>query len=285
MSAHILDGQKCAFDLKQKLISHIKSLSFKPGLAVIQVGDNPASKIYVTSKIHQCGDVGIQSFSYFFKTETAPEEVIQTIRQLNADPQVHGILVQLPLPEHFDPKKIINTIDPLKDVDGLHPFNLGALMTGRPTIVPCTPRGCLSLIKTYHQNLSGLKAVVLGRSILVGKPMALTLLNEDCTVIMAHSKTQDLPQLCAQADILIAAAGSPRLVKRSWVQPGAIVLDVGINRLPYEASTLVGDVDFEEVKEIAGALTPVPGGVGPMTVVSLLQNTVDLMRHQLGLKD
>ena len=285
MSAHILQGQVCAQRLKQQLIERLhrvqKETNIIPGLAVIQVGDNPASEVYVASKIRQCAEVGIRSFRYNFTAEASPTEVIEKLQHLNQDSQVHGILVQLPLPAHFDTDQIINTIDPLKDVDGLHHVNLGALIAGVPHTVPCTPRGCLSLIKEYRQDLTGLNATVLGRSILVGKPMALILLRENCTVTIAHSKTQNLTDICRQADILVVAVGLPQLVKKSWIKPGAIVLDVGINRQTDQS--LVGDVDFDNVKSVAGALTPVPGGIGPMTVVSLLQNTVDLMMRQVGL--
>lgn len=289
MSAVILDGRASAARIKHKLAHHIVSLQKKhkivPGLAVIRAGDHQASQVYVASKMQQCQEVGIQSFQATFKEKTSHEEILEQIHRFNANPQVHGILVQMPLPRHLDSEKIIHAIDPLKDVDGLHPENLGALMAGVPRIVPCTPQGCLSLLRQYRKNLKGLLTVIIGRSILVGKPLALLLLQENCTIVIAHSKTHRLPELCRQADILVAAAGHPCLVKGSWVKPGAIVLDVGINRMANKDGTsdLLGDVDFEEVKEIAGAITPVPGGVGPMTVAALLQNTVKLMTHQLGL--
>ena len=281
MSAYILDGKACADRLKQELVERLYQIQKKhnmiPGLAVIQVGDNPASQVYVASKIRQCGEVGIRSFLYTFEKTISEDKVIEKIHQLNQDPQVHGILIQLPLPSHLNSDRIINTLNPSKDVDGLHRLNLGSLVNDIPTTIPCTPRGCLTLMKQYRQNLEGLKATVLGRSMLVGKPMALMLLNENCTVTMAHSKTENLPDVCRQADILVVAVGSPQLVKKSWVKPGAIVLDVGINRL--DNDLLVGDVDFDQVMNVAGALTPVPGGIGPMTVVSLLQNTIDLMER------
>ncbi|MGI4851451.1 MAG: bifunctional methylenetetrahydrofolate dehydrogenase/methenyltetrahydrofolate cyclohydrolase FolD [Janthinobacterium lividum] len=287
MSAYLLDGRACADRLKQDLVKRLgqiqKNTNMIPGLAVIQVGDNPASQVYVASKIRQCHEVGIRSFLYTFKADVSQDHVLDKIYQLNQDPQIHGILIQLPLPPHLESTEIINALDPLKDVDGLHRLNLGALVTGAHGTIPCTPRGCLTLIKQYRQDLTGLTAVVLGRSLLVGKPMALILLGENCTVVMAHSKTQNLPDICGQADILVVAVGLPQLVKKSWVKPGAIVLDVGINRLT--DNILVGDVDFDNVKDIAGAITPVPGGIGPMTVVSLLQNTVDLICHQIGYCD
>jgi methylenetetrahydrofolate dehydrogenase (NADP+)/methenyltetrahydrofolate cyclohydrolase len=289
MGTVILDGRESAARIKKKLANYIISLQKEykiiPGLAVIRVGNHQASQVYVASKLRQCQEVGIQSFQATFDEKTSQEEILEQIHRFNADSRVHGILVQMPLPLHLNSEKIINAIDPLKDVDGLHPQNLGSLMTGVPRIIPCTPRGCLSLMTQYQKNLKGLYAVILGRSILVGKPLALLLLKENCTVVIAHSKTRNLPEICRQADILVAAVGSPRLVKKEWVKPGAIVLDVGINHLVNKdgSSDLCGDVDFEEVKEIASAITPVPGGIGPMTVAALLQNTVELMVHQLNL--
>ena len=283
MSAYILDGKACAYRLKQDLIQRLREIQQEidviPGLAVIQVGDNPASCVYVASKIRQCHEVGIRSFLHKFETETSEDQIIDKIHQLNEDPQVHGVLVQLPLPPHLNSNSIIDSLDPIKDADGLHRLNLGALVTGIPRTISCTPRGCLTLMKQFRQDLSGLHAIVIGRSMLVGKPMALMLLEENCTVVMAHSKTQQLSDLCRQADIVVVAVGSPQLVKKSWIKPGAIVLDVGINQLAN--NVLVGDVDFDHVKTIAGAITPVPGGIGPMTVASLLQNTIDLMICQI----
>ena len=289
MSAIILDGRTIAAQLKHKLAHRIVSLQRKhkivPGLAVIQAGDHQASQVYVASKMRQCQEIGIRSFQAIFQEKTPHDEILKQIDRFNADPQVHGILVQMPLPLHLNFERIINAINPSKDVDGLHPKNLGALMTGNPFIVPCTPQGCLTLLQQYQKNLNGLHVVIIGRSILVGKPLALLLLQENCTIVIAHSKTRHLPELCRQADILVAAAGRPRLVKGSWIKPGAVVLDIGINRVVNKDGTfdLMGDVDFQEVKEIAGAITPVPGGVGPMTVAMLLQNTVKLMTYQAGL--
>jgi methylenetetrahydrofolate dehydrogenase (NADP+)/methenyltetrahydrofolate cyclohydrolase len=287
MGAVILNGRERAAQIKCILTKDIASLKKKykivPGLAVILVGDHPASKVYVSSKLRQCQEVGIRSFLATFEKHTPEEIILKKIYQFNMDSNVHGILVQLPLPSSLRAEKILQAINPLKDVDGLHPQNLGALMMGNPHIVPCTPRGCLDLIMQYQKTLKGLYAVIVGRSILVGKSLALLLLREDCTVVIAHSKTHDLPEVCRKADILVAAAGYPCLVKKDWIKPGAIVIDVGINQVSKrENSTeLVGDVDFIAVKEVAGAISPVPGGVGPMTVASLLQNTVDLMIQQL----
>ena len=287
MSAVILNGREAAARIKRKLAHHILSLQKShnviPGLAMIRVGEQQASQVYVASKVRQCHEVGLRSFQAVFDTHAPQEKILEQIHRFNANSQIHGILVQLPLPASLDTSNIIKAIDPLKDVDGLHPENLGALMAGTPSVIPCTPRGCLKLIKQYKKNLKGLQTVIIGRSLLVGKPLALLLLAEDCTVTLAHSKTYDLPMICRQADILVAAVGSPKLVKKEWVKPGAIVLDVGINHVVSQEGIphLWGDVDFEEVQEVAGALTPVPGGVGPMTVAMLLQNTVELTVRQI----
>jgi methylenetetrahydrofolate dehydrogenase (NADP+)/methenyltetrahydrofolate cyclohydrolase len=280
MSAFILDGKEIAQKIKRKLSNHIESLKksgIVPSLAVVRIGENPASKIYVTSKCRQGEEIGIQAFEHHLPESITREAVLDLLYRLNADPKIHGILVQFPLPPHLNMHEIVSTIDPMKDVDGLHPLNIGELASGHRSIVPCTPKGCMILLKEYQKNLKGLKAVVIGRSMLVGRPLSFLLLQEDCTVTVVHSKSSNIEQECMQADILIAAVGVPKLVTKKWVKPGAIVIDVGINYLihPDGTSDLVGDVDFHTVKEIAQAITPVPGGVGPMTVACLLQNTVE----------
>lgn len=244
----------------------------RPGLSVILVGDDAASDVYVRNKIAACQKTGIQSFEHRLPRTTQQSEIERLIARLNADPAVHGILLQLPLPEHLDSTALINLIAPHKDVDGLHPLNLGRLMSGEPGAIPCTPQGALLLIKEAEQNLSGLHALIIGRSILFGKPMAQLLLRENCTVTQAHSKTRDLPTLCRQADILIAATGQAEMVKGDWIKPDSIVIDVGITRM--KDGTLKGDVDFAAAQSITRAITPVPGGVGPMTIACLLKNTI-----------
>lgn len=253
-----------------------------PGLAIIRVGDHKASQVYVASKRRQCEDVGILSFEHHLPAGVKPEVVLDLVHRLNCDPTIHGIIIQLPLPSHLETSQIILAIDPSKDVDGLHPLNLGKLAMGFPSFVPCTPLGCLELIKTQFKSLKGLHAVIVGRSNLVGKPLMLLLLQHDCTVTIVHSKSRKPETITSQADILVVAVGKPRLVKRSWVKPGAVVIDVGINHLMDEEgnSYLVGDVDFEDVKDIVHAITPVPGGVGPMTVSSLLLNTLKAAEQQ-----
>jgi len=282
MTATTIDGRKEAAKIKRKLKNRINTLKEKhhivPGLSVVRVGDNPASQIYVSSKCRQCEEVGILSKEYYLPEETNREDLIELIHRLNADNKVHGILLQLPLPEHLDADEIISIIDPKKDVDGLHPLNAGLLMTTGGGTPPCTPKGCMHLIKTIHKKLDGLHAVIVGRSQLVGKPMALMMLQENCTVTMAHSRTKNIKDICRQADILIVAVGYPKLVKKEWIKFGATIIDVGINRLVNADGTsdICGDVDYEDVLETAGAMTPVPGGVGVMTVSSLLVNTIDL---------
>lgn len=290
MSAHILNGKELAARIKTKIKKQISLLQNKgivPMLAVVRVGDNPASKIYVTSKCRQSEEVGIQANEYHLNADVSRAEVLDLIYRLNADQSIHGILIQLPLPPHIDHFEMISAVDPNKDVDGLHPLNQGLLATGQPGIVPCTPKGCLSLLKEYKKSLSGLNAVVVGRSILVGRPIGLLLLNENCTVTYTHSKTANIESITREADILIAAVGIPRLLTKSWIKPGAIVIDVGINYLIHAdgSSDLVGDVDYHVVKEIAEAITPVPGGVGPMTVASLLQNTVELTERAANFRN
>lgn len=271
----ILDGKAVATRLRDALTQDVTGMAksgTRLGLSVIMVGDNPASDIYVRNKIAACAQTGIQSFEHRLPATASQTEIETLIATLNADPAVHGILLQLPIPAHIDANALITVIAPHKDVDGLHPLNLGRLMTGTPAMVPCTPRGALLLIQEAEKNLSGLHAVIIGRSVLFGKPMAQLLLGENCTVTQAHSKSRDLPALCRQADILIAATGQAEMVKGDWIKPGAIVIDVGITRM--NDGTLKGDVDFAAAKPVARAITPVPGGVGPMTIACLLENTV-----------
>lgn len=274
MSATILDGNALAEKLRAELAADIAQLSYKPGLAAILVGDDPASHVYVSRKIKACDSVGIASFEHRLPEDCQPSDIANLIATLNAAPDVHGILLQLPLPAHLDADPLIQMIAPEKDVDGLTLSNIGKLVANLPGgLVPCTPQGSMRLIRqALGDNLSGKLAVVIGRSLLFGKPMAQLLLQADCTVIQAHSRTQDLPGLCRQADIVVAAVGRAGMVKGDWIKPGACVIDVGINRMP--DGKLQGDVAFDEAVNIAGAITPVPKGVGPMTVACLLANTL-----------
>ncbi|MEM8985508.1 MAG: bifunctional methylenetetrahydrofolate dehydrogenase/methenyltetrahydrofolate cyclohydrolase FolD [Pseudomonadota bacterium] len=283
MTATLIDGKAVAANLRRKIAEqtarHVESGGPQPGLAVVLVGDDPASEVYVRNKGKFAKEVGFRSIEKRLPATTSQADLIALVQALNADPAVHGILVQMPLPDHIDANRVINEIAPEKDVDGLTEANAGRLMLGKPGLVPCTPQGSVILAKSVREDLSGLHAVVVGRSILVGKPLGQLLLAENCTVTMAHSRTQDLAAVCRQADILCAAVGAPALVKGDWVKPGAIVIDVGINRVPApekgEGKTkLVGDVDFDAAKGVAGAITPVPGGVGPMTIACLLKNTL-----------
>lgn len=275
--AQIIDGRAAASSLRGALAAGIAPMKQKPGLAVILIGDDPASQVYVRNKIKACAETGIESYEHKMPASATQKEVRHAIKNLNLNPNVHGILLQLPVPAHLDTQELLQTIDPAKDVDGLHPLNAGRLMAGIDGMVPCTPQGALILIKSVRENLAGLHAVVIGRSLLFGKPMGQLLLGEDCTVTQAHSKTRNLPELCQQADILVAAAGRPKMVRGDWVKPGAIVIDVGINRL--DDGSLCGDVDFDEAAQTAGAITPVPGGVGPMTIACLLANTVKAAKN------
>lgn len=258
-----------------------------PGLAVVLVGDDPASRVYVANKARRTAEAGMLSQEIRLDAATTQEKLLQTVAALNADPEIDGILVQLPLPGQINATVILEAIDPAKDVDGFHPVNVGRVATGAGGIVPCTPLGSLFLLQSVHRNLSGMNAVVVGRSNIVGKPMAQLLISQDCTVTVAHSRTRDLPALCRTADILIAAVGRPQMVKGDWIKPGATVIDVGINRVPNpqagEGKTrLVGDVDFQEAEKVAGAITPVPGGVGPMTIACLLYNTLVAASRRRG---
>jgi methylenetetrahydrofolate dehydrogenase (NADP+)/methenyltetrahydrofolate cyclohydrolase len=281
MTARIIDGKAIAADLREKVAGEVARLkrdhNLQPGLAVVLVGNNPASEVYVRSKGKQTTEAGMNSFEHKLPDSASEAEVLALVAKLNADPAVHGILVQLPLPEQIDAQKVLNTIDPAKDVDGFHPINAGRLATGLPALTACTPLGCVMLAKAVLPNLSGLDAVVVGRSNIVGKPVAQLLLNENCTVTIAHSRTKDLPGVVRRADLVIAAVGRPEMIRGDWIKPGATVIDVGINRVPGKEAgktRLVGDVAYDEAAQVAGAITPVPGGVGPMTIACLLVNTV-----------
>ena len=284
MSAQIIDGKAVAARMQDEITAAVKKMrtehGITPGLAAVLVGENPASKQYVGMKRRRCAKVGIESFGYELPASTSQEELEALIKELNADPKVHGILVQLPLPDHIDEEKILAAISLEKDVDGFHPVNIGRLaMKGRePLFIPATPYGCMVLLEEVGAQISGANAVVLGRSNIVGLPAAMLLLHRNATVTVCHSRTKDLPAVTREADILIAAVGRPEMVKADWVKPGAIVIDVGSNRIEDPSSEKgyrwVGDVDFDDVKDVAGALTPSPGGVGPMTITMLLKNTL-----------
>jgi methylenetetrahydrofolate dehydrogenase (NADP+) / methenyltetrahydrofolate cyclohydrolase len=293
VSAALIDGKAQAAALRARVAGEVRRLAARdvvPGLAVVLVGADPASEVYVRNKGRQTVEAGMRSFDHTLAADVSEAEVLALVDRLNADPQVDGILVQLPLPAQIDAQKVIEAIDPGKDVDGFHPVNAGRLMTGVDGLVPCTPLGCLMLVHSVRPEIAGLEAVVVGRSNIVGKPVAQLLLAQSCTVTVAHSRTRDLPAVCRRADILVAAVGRPEMIRGEWVKPGATVIDVGINRVPNpgagEGKTrLVGDVAFEEAKEIAGAITPVPGGVGPMTIACLLRNTVVAACRRRGLPD
>jgi methylenetetrahydrofolate dehydrogenase (NADP+) / methenyltetrahydrofolate cyclohydrolase len=293
VSAALIDGKAQAAALRVRVAGEVRRLAARdvvPGLAVVLVGADPASEVYVRNKGRQTVEAGMRSFDHTLAADVSEAEVLALVDRLNADPQVDGILVQLPLPAQIDAQKVIEAIDPGKDVDGFHPVNAGRLVTGVDGLVPCTPLGCLMLVHSVRPEIAGLEAVVVGRSNIVGKPVAQLLLAQSCTVTVAHSRTRDLPAVCRRADILVAAVGRPEMIRGEWVKPGATVIDVGINRVPNpgagEGKTrLVGDVAFEEAKEIAGAITPVPGGVGPMTIACLLRNTVVAACRRRGLPD
>jgi methylenetetrahydrofolate dehydrogenase (NADP+)/methenyltetrahydrofolate cyclohydrolase len=281
-TAEIVDGKAFAARLRARIAEAVAELAgegLQPGLAVVLVGEDPASQVYVRNKARQTAEAGMRSFEHRLDAATGQADLLDLVARLNADPAVHGILVQLPLPPQIDAAAVIGAIDPAKDVDGFHVLNAGRLATGQEALVPCTPLGCLMLLRDrLGDDLSGLRAVVLGRSNIVGKPMAQLLLGADATVTIAHSRTRDLPAVCREADILVAAVGRAKMVGADWIKPGATVIDVGINRQapaePGGTSKLVGDVDFEAVSQVAGAITPVPGGVGPMTIACLLANTL-----------
>ncbi|MBV8510256.1 MAG: bifunctional methylenetetrahydrofolate dehydrogenase/methenyltetrahydrofolate cyclohydrolase FolD [Xanthobacteraceae bacterium] len=281
MTATVIDGKAIAAETRAQVAVEVARLSrdrgVVPGLAVVLVGNNPASEVYVGSKKKMTVEAGMKSFDHHLPEQVSEAELLALIARLNADPAVNGILVQLPLPQQIDAQKVLNAIDPGKDVDGFHPLNAGRLATGLPALVPCTPLGCIILAKSVRPSLAGLDAVVVGRSNIVGKPLAALLIGESATVTVAHSKTRDLPEVCRRADLLFAAVGRPEMVKGDWVKPGATVIDVGINRVPSATpgkTRIVGDVDYAGAAERAGAITPVPGGVGPMTIACLLVNTV-----------
>ena len=275
MSATIIDGKAFAAGLRARIADGVTAFRARagraPGLAVVLVGEDPASNVYVRSKGRATREAGMESIEHRLPADVAAEELLALVATLNADPTIDGILVQLPLPKHIDEQAVIAAIDPDKDVDGFHPINAGRLATGLPGFVPCTPLGCVMLLKSVLPSLSGLEAVVVGRSNIVGKPMAQLLLRESCTVTVVHSRTQDVPAHIRRADIVVAAVGIPQMIKGDWLKPGATVIDVGINRTD---AGLVGDVDFASAVEVAGAITPVPGGVGPMTIACLLRNTL-----------
>jgi methylenetetrahydrofolate dehydrogenase (NADP+)/methenyltetrahydrofolate cyclohydrolase len=289
MSATIIDGKAFAAGLRARVANATADLrgshGVTPGLAVVLLGADPASEVYVRSKGAATREAGMLSFERRLPAESVEAELLAVVAELNADPAVDGILVQLPLPAGIDAGRVIDAIDPAKDVDGFHVANVGALATGRPGLVPCTPLGCLMLLRDRLGSLAGREAVVLGRSNIVGKPMAQLLVREDATVTVAHSRSRDLPSLCRRAEILVAAVGRPAMVQGDWIRPGATVIDVGINRVagPEGAPRLVGDVDFAAAAKVAGAITPVPGGVGPMTIACLLANTLTASCRRRGL--
>jgi len=290
MTATIIDGKAIAADLRAKVageVARVKSAhGIEPGIAVVLVGDDPASNVYVRTKSRMVAEAGMRAFDHKLPAETAEADLLALIGKLNADPAVNGILVQLPLPRQIDSQKVIAALDPGKDVDGFHPINVGRLASGLPALVPCTPLGCVLLAKSVHASLAGMEAVVIGRSNIVGKPVAQLLLAENATVTIAHSRTRDLPAVCRRADLLVAAIGKPEMVRGDWIKPGATVIDVGINRVPAPDGgkpRIVGDV-AAEARDVAGALTPVPGGVGPMTIACLLVNTLRAACAQKGVE-
>ena len=278
--AAIIDGTAIAAGLRQHVAEAAAMLRERhqvtAGLAAILVGDDPASQLYVRSKERACAEAGIASFEFRLPADAGVAAILELVTRLNADDRVDGILVQLPLPRGIDMRRVMAALDPAKDVDGFHPMNVGRLWSGEPGLVPCTPQGCLLLLRGVHADMSGAEAIVLGRSQIVGRPVAALLLAADCTVTVVHRKTRDVAAICRRADILIAALGEPAMVKADWIKPGATVIDVGINRIavPAGGMRLVGDVDFTAARRIAGAITPVPGGVGPMTIACLLRNTL-----------
>jgi methylenetetrahydrofolate dehydrogenase (NADP+) / methenyltetrahydrofolate cyclohydrolase len=284
MTARIIDGKAAAAELRAEIAREVAALKAAgkpvPGLHVVLVGEDPASKVYVASKEKLAAEIGMNSVAHRLPAQTTEAELLAKLAELNADDGVDGILVQLPLPKHIDTGRIIDAIDPAKDVDGLHPINAGLLAGGKNGLVPCTPLGCMLLLKQALPSLSGLEAVVIGRSELVGRPVAQLLLQADCTVTVAHSRTRDLPAVAKRADIVVAAVGRPRMVKGDWIKPGATVIDVGINRMP--DGKLAGDVDYAAAFDVAGAITPVPGGVGPMTIACLLRNTLTAYQARRG---
>ena len=291
MSARLIDGKAAAAAIRaevaERVADFIQRTGRPPGLATVLVGEDPASAVYVRSKNRSTAEAGMAGFAHNLPDTTSEAELLQLVADLNADERVDGILVQLPLPAQIDATRVIETIEPGKDVDGFHPMNAGRLATGLPSLVPCTPFGCLHLLKAELGSLAGLDAVVIGRSNIVGKPMAQLLIAESATVTVAHSKTRDLPGVVRRADVVVAAVGRPEMVRGDWIKPGAVVIDVGINRVPTEdgKGRLVGDVAFDEAAEVAAAITPVPGGVGPMTIAMLMRNTLVAAHRREGLAD
>ena len=293
MTAVRIDGAALAGRLRREVAGAVRALAgqgITPGLAVLLVGEDPASRVYVRNKERACIEAGMASHEHRLPADTSQADLLALVRRLNVDEAVDGILVQLPLPAGIDPARVIEAIDPGKDVDGFHPLNAGRLAAGLPALTPCTPQGCVRLLKEMRPSLAGLEAVVVGRSNIVGKPLAALLLAQDCTVTLAHSRTRDLPAVCRRADLLVAAVGRPEMIRGNWIKPGAIVVDVGINRVDAgegeggeRRSRLVGDVAFEEAMAVAGAVTPVPGGVGPMTIACLMANTLRAALARRGL--
>jgi methylenetetrahydrofolate dehydrogenase (NADP+)/methenyltetrahydrofolate cyclohydrolase len=288
--AQIIDGKQIAANVRAEVAAEVARLQkehgLKPGLAVVLVGEDPASKVYVANKAKQTVEVGMNSWEHRLPAETSEADVLALVNKLNNDPACHGILVQLPLPKHINSEKVLNSINPDKDVDGFHPVNVGRLWVGERALVPCTPTGSVILAKTVLPSLSGLDAVVIGRSNIVGKPVAALLLRENCTVTVAHSRTKNIGDVVKRADLVIAAVGIPEMVKASWIKPGATIIDVGINRVPSDngKTKLVGDVAYDECAKVAGAITPVPGGVGPMTIACLLRNAAQAAAMIAGVK-
>jgi methylenetetrahydrofolate dehydrogenase (NADP+)/methenyltetrahydrofolate cyclohydrolase len=282
MAAHIIDGkavaQSVTDEVRNKVAAHVAGGGVAPGLAVVLVGDSAASQVYVRNKRRTTEAVGMRSYAHDLPATTSEAELLALVDALNADPAVNGILVQLPLPRHIDPERVIERIDPKKDVDGFHPYNIGRLVLKMPMLRPCTPYGCMRLLQETGQDLVGMHAVVIGQSNIVGRPMALELLMARCTVTICHSATRDLPGIVRQGDIVVAGVGKPKFVPGDWVKPGAIVIDVGVNRMP--DGKLCGDVDFDAASQVAGWITPVPGGVGPMTIATLLANTLRAAQWQ-----
>jgi methylenetetrahydrofolate dehydrogenase (NADP+)/methenyltetrahydrofolate cyclohydrolase len=291
VAARLIDGRAAALDLRSRVAEGVvpfrAATGRAPGLAVVLVGEHPPSAAYVRSKVKATAEAGMTSFEHRVPTDTSEAELIALVDRLNADPNVDGILVQLPLPAHVDEQKVLTRVDPAKDVDGFHPVNVGRLSIGLDALVPCTPLGCLMLLQRELGDLSGLAAVVVGRSNIVGKPMAQLLLQANCTVTVAHSRTRDLPDVVRRADIVVAAVGRPQLIRGDWLKPGATIIDVGQERVeqPDGSRKLLGDVAFDEALEVAGAITPVPGGVGPMTIACLLRNTLVAAHRREGLPE
>ena len=289
--AKVIDGSAVAAELRERVREVAARLrddrGITSGLATVLVGDDPASQVYIRAKARACAGSGLEAFDIRLPAEISEAGLIAEIEKLNQDDRIDGILVQLPLPRQIDPHRIIAVVDPTKDVDGFHPLNVGRLWSGLPTMAPCTPQGCLRLLRTVHPDLTGANAVILGRSNIVGKPLSALLLTADCTVTVVHSKTRNAPNICRSADILIAAIGRPQMIKAGWVKPGATVIDVGINSVANGEgrNRLIGDVDYASVGAVAGAITPVPGGVGPMTIACLLLNTLLAARRRHGLPD